>query len=109
MLAPVAGKRLLDVGCGDGALASELARRGAIVTGLDEDAAAIAAARRRSALPSTLVLVGRAERLPFENATFDRVVAVGVLCFVQHAEQVIAEIARVLRPGGRLAIGELGY
>lgn len=44
----VAGKMVLDVGCGDGALASELARRGAIVTGLDADPAMIAAARRRT-------------------------------------------------------------
>lgn len=47
LLGPVAGKSLLDVGCGDGALASELARRGAIVTALDPDLAMIAATRRR--------------------------------------------------------------
>jgi ubiquinone/menaquinone biosynthesis C-methylase UbiE len=108
MLTPVTGKRLLDVGCGDGALASDLARRGAIVTGLDADVRAIAAARTRRA-PVPGLLVGQAERLPFADATFDRVVAVTVLCFVEHAEQAIAEMTRVLRPGGRLVIGELGY
>ena len=44
LVGPVVGKTLLDVGCGDGELASELARRGAIVTGLDADPAMIAAA-----------------------------------------------------------------
>ncbi len=108
MLAPVTGKRLLDVGWGDGALASDLAQRGAIVTGLDADARAIAAARTRGARVPRL-LVGQAERLPFADATFDRVVAVTVLCFVEHAEQAIAEMTRVLRPGGRLVIGEFGH
>jgi SAM-dependent methyltransferase len=111
MLDPIAGKCVLDLGCGDGALALELARRGAIVTGLDADGAMIAAARERSALasmPMTLV-VGEAENLPFEDDAFDRVVAVTLLCLVDDGRKAIAEMARVLRPGGRLVIGELGY
>jgi len=110
LLGSVADKTLLDVGCGDGALASELARRGAIVTGLDADPAMIAAARRRSETEGTrLHLVeGQAERLPFDDAVFDLVVAVTVLCFVRDAEQAFIEMARVLKPGGRLVIGELG-
>ncbi len=51
MLAPVTGKRLLDVGCGDGALALALARRGATVTGLDVDRAMIAPAQRAARSP----------------------------------------------------------
>ncbi|MGB9113828.1 class I SAM-dependent methyltransferase [Bradyrhizobium sp.] len=51
---------------------------------------------------------GDAERLPFDDATFDVVVAVTVLCFVQDAEHAVTEIARVLKPEGRLVIGELG-
>ncbi len=111
MLGPVAGKTLLDVGCGDGALAADLVQRGAIVTALDADVAMIAAARRRSALTSTPMelIVGQAEKLPFDNDTFDRVAAVTLLCFVDDAQKAIAEMARVLRPGGRLVIGELGY
>src|SRR3990172_10502513 len=53
LLGSVSGKTLLDVGCGDSALASELARRGAIVTGLDADPAMIPAARRRSETEGT--------------------------------------------------------
>lgn len=110
LVGPVEGKTLLDVGCGDGALASEFARRGAIVTGLDTDPAMIAAARRRAeaeAVPLRFV-AGQAEKLPFENSSFDHVLAVTVLCFIRNAEQPIAEMARVLKPGGRLVIGELG-
>ena len=110
LLGSVAGKTLLDVGCGDGALASELARRGAIVTGLDADSVMIAAARRHAEIDGTqLHLVeGQAERLPFNDTAFDLVVAVTVLCFVRDAERAFAEMARVLKPGGRLVIGELG-
>ncbi|AZG78713.1 methyltransferase domain-containing protein [Methylocystis rosea] len=110
LLGPVAGRTVLDVGCGDGPLASELARRGAIVTGLDRDPAMIAAARRRAAIEGAkLQLVeGKAESLPFPDATFDAVLAVAVLCFVRDAERAVAEMARVLKPGGRLVTGELG-
>lgn len=110
LLGPVAGKMLLDVGCGDGELASELARRGAIVTGLDVDPRMVAAAQRRSESEHTqLQLVeGKAEHLPFDNESFDYVLAVTVLCFVRDAEQAVTEMARVLKPGGYLVIGELG-
>ena len=110
LLSSVADKALLDVGCGDCALASELSRRGAIVTGLDADPVMIAAARRRFEIEGTQLhlIEGQAERLPFDDAVFDRVVAVTVLCFVQDAARAVAEMARVLKPGGRLVIGELG-
>ena len=110
LLGSVSGKTLLDVGCGDGALALELARRGAIATGLDTDPAMIAAARQRARIEGfPLRLVdGQAEKLPFDDAAFDIVLAVTVLCFVRDAGQAIMEMARVLKPGGRLVIGELG-
>lgn len=110
LIGSVANKTLLDVGCGDGALASELARHGAIVTGLDADPAMITAARRRTEIERTQLHLaeGQAARLPFNDAVFDRVVAVTVLCFVRDAERAFTEMARVLKPGGRLVIGELG-
>lgn len=110
LLGSVAGKTLLDVGCGDGALAAELVRRRAFVTGLDTDPMMIAAARQRSESEATpLRLVeGRAEALPFGDNSFDYTLSVTTLCFVQEARRAVAEMARVLKPGGRLVIGELG-
>lgn len=110
LLGSVADKTLLDVGCGDCEIALELARRGAIVTGLDADPAMISAARRRieSELTQMDLVEGQAEKLPFNDRAFDLVLAVTVLCFVGDTEQVLKEMARVLKPGGRLVIGELG-
>ncbi|HEX4892280.1 MAG TPA: class I SAM-dependent methyltransferase [Hyphomicrobiaceae bacterium] len=110
LLGDVAGKRLLDVGCGDGDLARELARRGAHVTGVDASADMIAAARARQAsggLPVTYE-VTEASHMPFPDASFDVAVAMTILCFVGDAQPFFRELARVLRPGGRLVIGELG-
>ncbi|CCJ05589.1 class I SAM-dependent methyltransferase [Methylocystis sp. SC2] len=110
LLGPVAGKTLLDVGCGDAALAVELAQRGAAVTGVDPDPTMIAVARRQPGSENILLLLveGRAEALPFPDAKFDRVLAVTTLCFIPDAERAVAEIARVLKPKGLLVIGELG-
>lgn len=110
LLGRVAGKKLLDVGCGDGAMAFELARQGATVTALDADPSMMAAARLRAENENTRIQLveGSAESLPFDDATFDVVVAVTVLCFVPDAEHAVMEIARVLKPEGRLVVGELG-
>jgi ubiquinone/menaquinone biosynthesis C-methylase UbiE len=110
LLGPIAGKNVLDVGCGDDAIASELALRGAAVTGLDPDPVIIAAARRRAAAEriELRLVEGKAESLPFSDATFDAVLAVATLCFIRDAERAIAEMARALKPGGRIVIGELG-
>jgi ubiquinone/menaquinone biosynthesis C-methylase UbiE len=109
LLGPIAGKALLDVGCGDGALAAEIARRGADVTGLDPDPAMLAAARRRAenANVQLRLVEGKAESLPFPDAAFDCVLAVTALCFIPDAERAMAEMARALKPGGLLIIGEL--
>jgi ubiquinone biosynthesis O-methyltransferase len=110
MVGDVSGLRVLDVGCGDGELACELAQRGAIVTGIDASAAMIEAARDRAKLQSADISfqVAKAERLPFPPGQFDIITAVTILCFVEDSSGVFREIARVLRPGGRLVIGELG-
>ncbi|MBI2392354.1 MAG: class I SAM-dependent methyltransferase [Deltaproteobacteria bacterium] len=107
---PLQGRRLLDVGTGDGTYAIEAARRGAEVTGLDVDQAMLAAARARSASGGVTLTLreGRAEALPFEDDGFDVVLAVTVLCFAADATTAVREMARVLRPGGRLVLGELG-
>lgn len=104
------GKRVLDVGTGDGTYAIEAAERGAIVTALDLEQEMLDAARARAAARGVEVTLqqGRAEQLPFEDASFDLVIAVTVLCFVPDAQRAVGEMARVLVPGGRVVLGELG-
>lgn len=109
-VAPVAGLRILDVGCGDGELAVQLWKRGAKVTGIDASPQMIEAACSRAARHGADIVFGvaSAQSLPFPQATFDAVVAVTVLCFIENGIAVVREMSRVLRPGGRLVIGELG-
>ncbi len=106
----VSGRSVLDLGCGDGDLAIALCQRGARVVGLDVSPAMIAAAsaRARQEHADAVFEVGSAAALPFPAGKFDLVVAVTILCFVADAAPVFCEIARVLRPGGRLVICELG-
>lgn len=110
-LPPLKGREVLDVGCGNGEFMVRLHSEGAkTVTGSDADAAMLAAAASRldqAGIHSPLV-EAPADSLPFEDDTFDVVTAITILCFVQDAHTVFREIARVLKPGGCLVIGELG-
>jgi ubiquinone/menaquinone biosynthesis C-methylase UbiE len=106
----VRGCRVLDVGCGDGEFAMQLGTCGAIVIGIDTSAAMIEAAKDRAKAHNENVsfLVASAEHLPFPAGQFDVVTAVTILCFIDDARPVFREVARVLRPGGHLVVGELG-
>ena len=110
MIGSRAGIRFLDAGSGDGALVCAAAARGAEAVGVDSDPAMLAAARSRAASLGVQAsfLDGRVERLPFPDASFDVVASATVLCFVTDAASAVREMARVLRPGGRLVLGELG-
>ena len=110
LVGDVSGRRVLDVGCGDGALTVELTRRGATVTGVDASAAMIEAAkgRARRGRVDIAFQVAKAEDLPFPSEQFDVVTAITILCFVNEPAPAFREAARVLRPGGRFVIGELG-
>lgn len=98
------GKSVLDLGCAGGFMAEALAARGAIVTGIDPAAGAIAAARAHAAKAGHDITydVGVGEALPYPDAGFDAVVCVDVLEHVADLPRVLAEVARTLRPGGLL-------
>ncbi|GAA3118607.1 class I SAM-dependent methyltransferase [Streptomyces rameus] len=98
----VAGRRVLDAGCGSGPLTAALRDRGAVVTGMDASAAMLALARRRLGDDAPLHLADLSGRLPFADGAFDDVVASLVLHYLEDWGPTLAEIRRVLRPGGRL-------
>lgn len=98
----VAGGRALDIGCGAGFISEELAAAGFAVTGIDPSQVAIEAARSHAGKQGLPVeyMVGAGEELPFADAAFDVVFCCDVLEHVRDLDRVIAETARVLRPGG---------
>jgi SAM-dependent methyltransferase len=97
-----AGSAVLEVGCGNGYILSRYARQGARVWGVDLTWTAIDLSSKRFALENSRGQLAQAdaERLPFRDAVFDLVVSAGVLHHVPHIDAAIAEIRRVLKPGG---------
>jgi SAM-dependent methyltransferase len=96
-----AGQRVLDVGAGTGALTSELVRRGAEASAADPSPSFVAALRER--LPDIGVHEAAAEELPWPDEVFDAALAQLVLTFMRDAPAGIAEMHRVVRPGGVVA------
>lgn len=107
--ADLAGQRWLDAGCGTGTLSRLLATRGCDVTGVDASSEMIAAARGRPAdgLPAERLAfrqIPTIANLPFADRSFDGVLCASVLEYVPDVAQCLAQIHRVLRPGGLLLV-----
>jgi 2-polyprenyl-3-methyl-5-hydroxy-6-metoxy-1,4-benzoquinol methylase len=98
--------RVLDIACGTGNVTISLARRGAMVTGLDMTSHLLEDARARATREGLHIRFdeGFAETLPYPDGSFDVVVSMFGIMFSQLPETVASEMARVLRPGGRLAL-----
>jgi 2-polyprenyl-6-hydroxyphenyl methylase/3-demethylubiquinone-9 3-methyltransferase len=96
------GRRALDLGCGGGLLAEELARLGLRVEGVDPSGPSLLTARAHAEASGLDVgyVRGTGEALPFADASFDLVVCCDVLEHVSDLPRVIAETARVIKPGG---------
>jgi demethylmenaquinone methyltransferase / 2-methoxy-6-polyprenyl-1,4-benzoquinol methylase len=105
--------RVLDVATGTAAVAIELVRRtGCSVVGVDQSPGMLAAGRervRQAGLGERIRLVeGRAEELPFEDASFDALTFTYLLRYVDDPGATLHELARVVRPGGMVAALEFG-
>lgn len=100
----VAGRRILDAGCGAGPLSEALRAKGAVVTGFDSSAAMVSLARKRLGEDAELFVADLAAPLPFADAEFDDVVASLVLHYLEDWSGPLAELRRVLKPGGRLLV-----
>ena len=104
---PRDGGHVLDVATGTGLVAAALRRRGFRVTGLDQSAEMLARAGARFDGDVTLV-EGSAEELPFPDASFDHLTFTYLLRYVDDPGRTLAELARVVRPGGTVAMLEFG-
>ncbi|MEV4416525.1 methyltransferase domain-containing protein [Catellatospora sp. NPDC049609] len=103
----VSGRRILDAGCGSGPLSAALRDKGAVVTGLDRSAAMVDLARRRLGEDADLHVADLSEPLQFADAAFDVVVSSLVLHYLEDWSGPLAELRRVLKPGGRLILSTM--
>ncbi|HSC03228.1 MAG TPA: ubiquinone/menaquinone biosynthesis methyltransferase [Solirubrobacteraceae bacterium] len=106
---PRPGQRILDVATGTGMVAFELARRGATVIGLDQSEDMLARARQRvAAADNPGFIAGEAEHLPFADGEFDALTFTYLLRYVDDRAATMRELARVVKPGGRIGMVEFG-
>jgi demethylmenaquinone methyltransferase/2-methoxy-6-polyprenyl-1,4-benzoquinol methylase len=110
-VAPAPGQRILDVATGTGMVAAELlGRADCSVVGIDQSKEMLAAARARFANDRARVelVEGQAEKLPFAGEGFDALTVTYLLRYVDDPQATVRELARVVRPGGRVAMLEFG-
>jgi len=100
----VDGRRVLDAGCGSGPLSAALRAKGAIVTGFDGSPAMLELARQRLGDDAALHVADLSRPLPFADGAFDDIVASLVLHYLRDWATPLAELRRLLKPGGRLIL-----
>lgn len=105
-LEPLAGLHLVDVGCGSGQALVIAEARGAVASGLDASKPLLDVARRR--LPEVDLRVGDLEDLSYDSGAFDRVTAFNAIQYAAAPSGAMSELARICRPGGKVAVGVWG-
>jgi 2-polyprenyl-3-methyl-5-hydroxy-6-metoxy-1,4-benzoquinol methylase len=105
----LAGRAVLEIGCGRGGFAASLYRRGARVTASDFSLAALDLARKEFTGLEVKWLQADIEQLPFDDSAFDTVISCETIEHVPDPSKAISELARVLRPGGRLVLTTPNY
>lgn len=104
LIGDVAGQDVLDVGCGPGFYAAAMAGRGAAVTGIDGSAEMVRIAEEVVGERATFLQHDLEQPLPFADASFDLALMALVYHHVHARRQLLAELRRVVRPGGRLLV-----
>jgi SAM-dependent methyltransferase len=106
---PLDGTRVLEVGCGTGAVTRDLAARPGVAEAIGVDPSPVLLARARELGGGVSYVEGDGRGLPLEDASVDLVVLHTTLCHIPGPERALAEASRVLRPGGRLAVFDGDY
>jgi SAM-dependent methyltransferase len=105
-IAPGPATHLLDAGCGAGMALQLAAARGATVTGIDASPALLAIAHHR--VPDAELRTGELEELPYTDGTFDAATAFNSVQYAADPARALAELGRVVRPGGEIAVATWG-
>ncbi len=98
----VSGDRALEVGCGPGVLSAAMQKLGVVMTGLERSPAMVKRARRN--VPECTFIEGDALSIPLPNAELDVAFAASVVNVVSDPQKLVSEMARVVRPGGRVSV-----
>jgi len=101
----VPGKRVLEIGCGNGIFTEKFSGTGAMITALDLSPHLLALAQKQITAPNVSFIAGDAEKLDFPDESFDAVVGVSILHHLDH-KTALKEMRRVLRPGGKIVFSE---
>ena len=106
-LQPAIGEKILDAGCGSGIFTLDFLAAGAHVVGLEISLPMLAEARNKTAAYPFFGVQGDILSLPFQNDTFDKVVSVTALEFIEDARGAVEEMFRVTRSGGAVVVASL--
>lgn len=99
------GSTVMDLGAASGVVAEGLAREGFKVKGIEYDPKLVTEWRKKDHPSSVEIIEGDGRKLPYQDREFDGALALEVLEHIQETDQVLAELARVIKPGGKLVVG----